>query len=623
VTGVPVLGDFLGAAHRHLDGPADWTSTAAPGRDIEEVTGSLLRFITITTRYVGDVIAVFDEVTGSSDSMRTAWPFAAADVLAALYGASAALGLETPSARPPADRLANGLARRLDVASTSLAAGRDLLQTHFAQGRWGQLYRSAWAPVIASPAVSAALLADITSLAGQAASLASAMPESPGQSAATGAAASRLDVSCHWLAQAADLTQAVRRREPVPAADWELLYAIPATALPTRDLGNGPQSVSELCEAITITAERARRAAWLAGGVDGQSSAMSVTSWRRISASGGAASRHCQMLLDALSGQAAQLGDAGLSFRLELAARNAKASHGSWMLSARRLGEVMTDVRWRVSRAAIEAADLALLTGRLAHASPDWTPSSVASEPARAAADLAPAAGDVLTVLAAVHQAADGLASLGQANQSQVHAAAGVRRFLVLGQSRQAAMAAAADSFVRPSGKHTLAILAACDDALDASARTAGSIGEIAVAVEAPSRVLAAARDAVESRSRARPALADPDSRAADHGGRRAGRVARPRGRPARTGESRHLPGPFEARLREIGVTGSRFLRRAASIDRSGQQVIVDAAAEILHQRSPTASPARIAGAARRANHQASQQSQSVRPPEQELEAEL
>ena len=96
------------------------------------------------------------------------------------------------------------------------------------------------------------------------------------QSAATGAAAARLDMSCQWLAQADQMTQAVRRREPVPAADRELLYAIPATALPGRSPADGSQSVSELCEAITSTAERARRPAWLAG-----STAISVTSWRR------------------------------------------------------------------------------------------------------------------------------------------------------------------------------------------------------------------------------------------------------------------------------------------------------------------------------------------------------
>jgi hypothetical protein len=271
----------------------------------------------------------------------------------------------------------------------------------------------------------------------------------------------------------------------------------------------------------------------------------------------------------------------------------------------------------------LEAADLALLTGRLAHASPDWVPSSLASEPVRSAADLARGPGDVEAVLAAVHHAADGLASLGQANQSQVRVAATAGRLLVPSESRHAAVAAAADFFVRPSGTHTLTVLAACDDALDASARTAGSIGEIAVDVQAPSRVLAAARAAVESQLPVRSALAESGSRAADRGGRGVDGAARSHVRQARSGRDRRPPGPFEARLREIGVTGSRFLGRAAGIDRSGQQVIIEAASEILHQRSLLTGPAGAVGTAGLAAHQVPQELPGVLPPEQEHEAEL
>jgi predicted ATPase len=44
----------------------------------------------------------------------------------------------------------------------------------------------------------------------------------------------------------------VRRSDPVPAADRELLYAIPATARPARSPAGGSQSVSELCEARAV-----------------------------------------------------------------------------------------------------------------------------------------------------------------------------------------------------------------------------------------------------------------------------------------------------------------------------------------------------------------------------------
>jgi hypothetical protein len=51
------------------------------------------------------------------------------------------------------------------------------------------------------------------------------------------------------------------------------------------------------------------------------------------------------------------------------------------------------------------------------------------------------------------------------------------------------------------------------------------------------------------------------------------------------------VAGPFEARLRELGVTGQRFLGRAASIDRAGQQVLAEAATEILRLTAPVRRP--------------------------------
>jgi hypothetical protein len=181
MTGVPALGDFLGAAHRHLGRSATWPGTAAHGRDLAEVTGSLLRFITVTGRYADDVLTSFGEVP-DRDRRRpadTAWPQAAADALAAMSAASSALvpaDPADPAAQPPGQLATCKLARRLDAATKSLLVGRDLLQAHFAPGRRGRVHRSGWAPVIASPAVAEALLADIAALAGQAATLTAGIP---------------------------------------------------------------------------------------------------------------------------------------------------------------------------------------------------------------------------------------------------------------------------------------------------------------------------------------------------------------------------------------------------------------------------------------------------------------
>jgi len=79
MTGTPVLGDFLGAAHQQLGRSAGWAGTAAHGRDLAEVTGSLLRLITVTGPAVempSPVTLMVPEAPVTSDP----WEFQAACV---------------------------------------------------------------------------------------------------------------------------------------------------------------------------------------------------------------------------------------------------------------------------------------------------------------------------------------------------------------------------------------------------------------------------------------------------------------------------------------------------------------------------------------------------------------
>jgi hypothetical protein len=79
--------------------------------------------------------------------------------------------------------------------------------------------------------------------------------------------------------------------------------------------------------------------------------------------------------------------------------------------------------------------------------------------------------------------------------------------------------------------------------------------------------------------------------------------------------------GPFEARLRELGVTGQRYLGRAASIDRTGRQVLAEAAAEIL-DRSTLPADQVGAVAARPVRRRSARQPLTAALRQQELEAE-
>ena len=158
------FGDFLNAGHRSLDSRAGEPSPARG--DVEEVSCSLLRVVTILGRYTQDTATTFRDVPHRTPERSSPWSRAIAEALDALATAAGFL-LRAAAGRPawPGARSASPLARRLDEMATVLAAGRDLLHTHFGPGPRGRVHRSAWAPVITSEQVNRALLAELGALA--------------------------------------------------------------------------------------------------------------------------------------------------------------------------------------------------------------------------------------------------------------------------------------------------------------------------------------------------------------------------------------------------------------------------------------------------------------------------
>jgi hypothetical protein len=78
-----------------------------------------------------------------------------------------------------------------------------------------------------------------------------------------------------------------------------------------------------------------------------------------------------------------------------------------------------------------EARDLALWTGRLAYADPQWTLASGPNQPARPVSDLAPGSREAALVVAAVHHASDSLHQLAEVHQAKARSAARAGRFFV------------------------------------------------------------------------------------------------------------------------------------------------------------------------------------------------
>ena len=160
MTGRPVFGDFLDAAHGHLAEAGRLPATYG-GVDIRQASTSMLRILVLMHRYVLDVTPGSVREPPRGQRAAAGWTRAGTETREAL--ARAAAFLNQPDAPRPGQHAAGGeLAWHLDAASASLAAGRDLLQTHLARDRGGERQlRSQWGLVVTSPAVARAVLGEM------------------------------------------------------------------------------------------------------------------------------------------------------------------------------------------------------------------------------------------------------------------------------------------------------------------------------------------------------------------------------------------------------------------------------------------------------------------------------
>jgi hypothetical protein len=589
MTGRARLGDFLGRARVQLDPTALAAESPVVSWDAPDVGESLARLVTTMSRHVGDITTGYGDLPAGRRSVLTGWGRAGAEAREALANAAAFLASHKAAARPPGTRR-SGLACRLDAAAAAITAGRDLLQAHFTLGPGGvREPRTEWAPVIGSQAVGHALLAEMADLARRAAPQAAAVALSPGLDGSGGELKHRLNGACQWLWIAHASVAAALPGEPVRAEDGELLAAIPSPALPARRQPRSSDRVPAIYEGITDCAERARRAGWAAAWQPAWSPGLSAASLRRTAAAGVAASYHCDLVLRAFASRPGRHSPPELSKTLGDAAVAAGQARGAWLASARELASIATDTRSVVTPAAAEAEDLAWWTGRLAYADPDWTPARGPATDPRTPKSLAPNLSDVRQAAAAVHHAADTLTMLARANLEQVRTAGQAERILVPTRSLP-------DSYdiphpvARAPRDRLTQTQAACRDAARAADGATTAIADIAEATGAPSRYLAAARAAATG-SLDRPLERDRQP-------------AEPRNHEV-TRDKGVLAGPLERSLHNLGITSSALLGRATDLDRAGERLLLDAAAqpEAQQLRPGAAATTRSEGIAEAVSH--------------------
>ena len=237
-----------------------------------------------------------------------------------------------------------------------------------------------------------------------------------------------------------------------------------------------------------------------------------------------------------------------------------------------------------------------LRTGRLAFTDPEWLPDRARSSPLRDPADLAPDAGHAIAIASAVHHTADALARMADADLQAVKAAVHVERLYVPTRTLPA------DCDVPYRYGHappaaTRDLLKAYKAAVNAGAAAAAALDTVAITLNAPSRVLAAASSAV---------YRAPDPAMSRGVGRQPSGPASPADRRR---SAPRLPGPVEHTLRRLGATDSIRLLRAMAVDKAAAKLIAEASASVRQQarrqrasgqtqNPPASTPARLASSA-------------------------
>jgi hypothetical protein len=508
--------------------------------------------------------------------------------------ARAAAFLNQPDAPKPGQHPTRGeLAWHLDAATASLAAGRDLLQTHLACDRSGERQlRSEWGLVVTSPAVARAVLTEMGVLARRLAPLGVELALGPG-SHGSREERQKLNAACQWLWIVDSCVAAAERGEPVPGSDLELLRAIPPSMTPPRCLPAPAESVAGLCTGVINSAERVRHLAWETSTRRASSPDLTINSLRRIAATSTLTSHHCEILLRSLAERETAHRPGDHAARLLQAAEAAGRTRQRWLDVAHALDRVTTDTSLHLSPDAAESGDLALWTGRLAYADPEWTVASGPTHPARTPQELLPRPADARLLVTAVHYACETLTSLGHAEREQIRAAGAASRILVTTRSLADRMDIPRPFAPAPPDRIE-SIVSACDQTARSADEATAHVGAIAAAIGARSRVLTAAREAGDPSRQTEPACSS-----------HAHQMQQTADGQYLNSERPELPGPVERTLYDLGITNPDLLRSGADLDRAGERLIIDAAADLGPRRSrPSAiTLSRSAGAASVVNH--------------------
>jgi len=574
----PALGEFLQPAAGHLNAAVSSPSDL-PDEARDAAIQELGRVVTALARYLRD-LPLPDEFDPALDPMLKPAARAGAEARQALQWAAASL-LPDPG-RPPGDAGSDAphpVVRHLAAAADLLAAGADLLHTHFTGPPAAHTARSYWAPVILSWPVTSALLDEVAAcarlLAPWTAHLSVTGPYQPGGRQA--AASAGLHIASRWLWAAGAAVHAAQQDHPPAAEARDLLAAIPLNAPPDALLPAEPEPVPGLCRGITITAERLRHAASTASAR--QAPATTSVSWRRDALASAITTHSSAFILRMLTQRAGQLGlDAALQDQLRTAAIAMNQAWPAWYKAARQWDVIATGHHppGSITPVAAEMGELALRTGRLARRDPHWTPARTGLGLIRDPASLAPSPADVPAIITAVHQATDALVRIAAEDRQAIRDAGGNRRLYIPAGLLPARPQTPYSHVVVPWHR-TRRLLATYTGAIHATTRALTTLDTLATTTATPSQILSHIR----ALSPARAIEEEPPEPATQEPGQKAHWPDRPE------------PGTLGRAIQDLAITDLATLLRAAAIDKAACDLTAQASAQT--QRRATISRTRPA----------------------------
>jgi hypothetical protein len=561
----PVLGEFLDQARQHLTAALS-QKEEPPGPWAPAAIGELNRITTTMTRYLTDSTATGRPGAGDGRPLP-ATVRATAGIDHALRHAATTLGPVAQDLQAGEAEPGHRVVGELSAAAASLAAGADLLQTHFTTSPGGPREPdSGWALVITSRPVAAALASEMAGIASQLAPWAAALahddPWNPYLPATARAALDGASRSLQDAAMAADSARFLR-------SAVTLARAIPVNASPPPVISTGREQILDLSEAVISTADRlrylTRPSATRANPLPGSS-----VSWLRR-AQAAAIIGHCaETILRTLAGRAQELGYAAADLRI--AADALAPMWHTWRTATRAWDTITTGTPPGPDPVTAEIGNLVLWTGRLASRNPAWTParSTVSTHAAQPAFDHR----EFTTVLVAIHHATDAVTQAGRHDHQAIWAAAADLRLLTVTSAPPLAFQIPY-RYLSATTSQADDLLATYGAAAQASTRAATALDKLATNLDIPTTFFtaihaAARRHSTPTRIRARKPV--PLTR------------HRPLPQP---------PGQIEWKLHNLGITDHHLLTRAKAADQEASDVLDDATRKSRQKIVGTARPSK------------------------------